>query len=135
MATGAKKASGTALGHLRRYVPILGWLPQYERRWLKPDAVAGPSGWGRLVPQSLAYATLVGVPVQYGLYTAFAALIGYAVFGSARQLVEGPSAAVCAVCAAVIAPLVGKSALGTDAAAPYAAALALATAAVYVALG
>jgi sulfate permease, SulP family len=116
-------------------VPILGWLPQYDRRWLAADALAGLSVWALLVPQSLAYATLTGVPVQYGLYTAFAALLAYPVFGTSRHLAEGPSAAVCAVCAATITPLVGAKALGTDAAAPYAAALAVATGGVYIVLG
>ena len=120
---------------LRSYLPILDWLPAYRRPSLKADALAGLSVWALLVPQSLAYATLVGVPVEYGLYTAFAALLGYAVFGSSRHLAEGPSAAICAVCAAVITPLVGAEALGTAAAAPFAAALALATAAVYLVLG
>jgi SulP family sulfate permease len=120
---------------LRRYLPMLDWLPAYKRRWLKADAVAGLSVWALLVPQSLAYATLAGVPVQYGLYTAFAALIAYAIFGSSKHLAEGPSAAICAVCAAVITPLVGQAELGTQAAAPYAAALALTSGAVYVALG
>ncbi len=118
-----------------RFLPILGWLPRYERRWLPADALAGLSVWALLVPQSLAYATLAGVPVQYGLYTAFAALLMYPIFGTSRQLAEGPSAAVCAVVAATITPLVGAAALGTDAAAPYAAALALATGVVYVVLG
>ena len=120
---------------MTRFLPILGWLPRYERRWLPADALAGLSVWALLVPQSLAYATLAGVPVQYGLYTAFAALLMYPVFGTSRQLAEGPSAAVCAVVAATITPLVGAAALGTDAAAPYAAALALATGVVYVVLG
>jgi sulfate permease, SulP family len=120
---------------VRRYVPILGWLPHYDRRRLRADALAGLSVWALLVPQSLAYATLAGVPVQYGLYTAFAALLAYPLFGTSRHLVEGPSAAVCAVCAAVITPLAGTAALGTEAAAPFAAALALATGAVYVVLG
>ena len=120
---------------LKRYVPILTWLPHYDRQWLSSDALAGLSVWALLVPQSLAYATLAGVPVQFGLYTAFAALLAYPVFGTSKHLAEGPSAAVCAVVAAVITPLVGAAALGTDKAAPYAAALALAAAAVYVALG
>ena len=131
-------ARGTAALDARavtRFLPILGWLPRYERRWLPADALAGLSVWALLVPQSLAYATLAGVPVQYGLYTAFAALLMYPIFGTSRQLAEGPSAAVCAVVAATITPLVGAAALGTDAAAPYAAALALATGVVYVVLG
>jgi len=120
---------------VRRYLPILTWLPGYDPRRLSADALAGLSVWALLVPQSLAYATLSGVPVQYGLYTAFAALLAYPFFGTSRQLAEGPSAAVCAVCAAVIAPLAGAAAMGTAAAAPFAAALALAVAVVYVALG
>ena len=67
---------------LRRYVPILGWLPRYRRAWLEDDAVAAISVWALLIPQALAYAAIAGVPVQYGLYTAFAALIAYAIFGT-----------------------------------------------------
>jgi SulP family sulfate permease len=116
---------------LRRVLPILGWLPHYDRRWLAADAVAGLSVWALLVPQSLAYATIAGVPVQYGLYSAFAALVLYALFGTSRQLAQGPSAAVCAVSAAVVAPL----ATSPEEAIGYTAALALAAAAVYLALG
>ena len=117
------------------YVPILGWIRSYDRKWLVADAVAGLSVWALLVPQSLAYATIVGVPVQYGLYTAFAALLVYPLFGTSKQLVVGPSATVGAVSAAVVTPLIGAAALGTDEAATYAAALALAVALVYLALG
>jgi high affinity sulfate transporter 1 len=124
-----------ALGRLARYLPILGWLPSYERKWLAADALAGLSVWALLVPQSLAYATIAGVPVQYGLYTAFAALLVYPLFGTSKQLVVGPSATVAAVSVAVVTPLVGTAALGTSQAAPYAAALALAVALVYLALG
>jgi SulP family sulfate permease len=122
-------------GFLGRFVPIVEWLPRYDARWLRADALAGLSVWALLVPQSLGYATLAGVPVQYGLYTAFAGVLVYPIFGTSRQLAEGPSGAVCAVVAAVITPLVGEAALGTSAAAPYAAALALATAALYLVLG
>ena len=118
-----------------RYLSILRWLPKYERGWLAADAVAGLSVWALLVPQSLAYASLVGLPVQYGLYTAFAALIAYPFFGTSRHLVEGPSATVGAVSFAVVTPLVGSAAMGTSQAVGYTAALALATAALYVVLG
>ncbi len=93
------------------------------------------SVWALLVPQGLAYATIAGVPVQFGLYTAFAALIAYAVFGGARQVVQGPSATVAAVSAAVITPIIGASALGGDEAAQWSAALALVAGALYIALG
>jgi high affinity sulfate transporter 1 len=122
-------------GVVTRYLPILDWLPHYDRKWLTGDAVAGLSVWALLVPQSLAYASLVGVPVQYGLYAAFAALVAYPLFGTSRHLVEGPSATVGAVSFAVVAPLVGASAMGTSKAVGYTAALALTAAALYVALG
>jgi high affinity sulfate transporter 1 len=120
---------------LARHLPALSWLPSYRRAWLKDDGVAALSVWALLVPQALAYATIAGVPVQYGLYTAFAALIAYVLFGTSRQVVQGPSATVAAVSTAVITPLAGTAAIGTDKAAPWAAALALAAGAVYIALG
>ena len=122
-------------GPLRRYLPILDWLPHYQPRWLAADFAAGLSVWALLVPQGLAYATVAGVPVQYGLYTAFAALIAYAVFGTPHQMIQGPSATVAAVSAAVITPLVGAAAIGTNAAVPDAAALALVAGVIYVLLG
>lgn len=127
--------SSRPAGVLQRHLPILRWLPRYERHRLAGDGVAALSVWALLVPQSLAYATIAGVPVQYGLYAAFAGLIGYAIFGSSRHLVQGPSGSVAAVSAAVVGPIVGASALGTDRAVGYTAALALMTGAVYLALG
>ena len=53
-------------GLLQRYLPIFAWLPNYERTWLKGDAVAGLSVWALLVPQSLAYATLAGFQCSTG---------------------------------------------------------------------
>jgi hypothetical protein len=53
---------------LLRYVPILDWLPKYNRAWLAGDLVAGLSVWALMVAQALGYATISGVPVQYGLY-------------------------------------------------------------------
>lgn len=75
MATAATDADAAKPNVLLRYLPILGWMPRPERKWLTADAVAGLSVCALLVPPSLAYASLVGVPVQYGLYTAFAALL------------------------------------------------------------
>ncbi len=87
------------------YLPALKWLPHYERKWLSNDLVAGLSVWALLVPQGIAYSSIAGVPPQYGLYTALAALIGYAIFGTSKQLVTGPSATVAAVSFTVISLL------------------------------
>ena len=119
---------------MEHQLPILGWLRNYEKGWFADDAVAAISVWALLVPQALAYATLAGVPVQYGLYTAFAALIAYAIFGTSRHVVQGPSGSVAAVSLAVITPLVGASAVGTSKAVPITAALAIVTGVIYLLL-
>ncbi|MBN2168294.1 MAG: SulP family inorganic anion transporter [Actinobacteria bacterium] len=89
-----------------RYLPITGWFPDYERKWLPRDIVAGFTVWALLVPGALAFAEIAGVPVQYGLYAAPLAMIAYAVFGTSRRLFVGPSSTIAAVSAAVVAPLV-----------------------------
>ena len=89
-------------GLLSRYLPILHWLPHYNKSWLSSDIVAGLSVWALMVPQSLGYATISGVPVQYGLYAAAIALIVYAIFGSSRHVVTGPSSTIAAVTGAAV---------------------------------
>ena len=130
-----EREGGRVRRSVKQYLPILGWLPSYRRNWFIVDAVAAISVWALLVPQSLGYATLAGVPVQYGLYTAFAALVAYAIFGTSKQVVQGPSGSVAAVSAAVVAPLVGMAAMGSEDAVPMTAALAITTGVVYLALG
>ena len=71
--------------------------------------MAGLTVWAVLVPSALAYATIAGVSPVVGLYAAPAALILYAAFGSSRQLITGPSAAVAALSAAVVGNAVGGS--------------------------
>jgi sulfate permease, SulP family len=90
-------------------MPILGWLPHYRRSWLAPDLLAGLSVWALVVPQALAYAAVVGVPAQYGLYTILGASALYAVFAATHQVVTGPSASVAAVTAPVVALYVASS--------------------------
>jgi len=89
-------------GLLARYVPILHWLPHYNKAWLTGDIVAGLSVWALMVPQSLGYAAISGVPVQYGLYAAAIALIVYAIFGSSRHVVTGPTSTIAAVTGAAV---------------------------------
>ena len=85
-----------------RHVPIVGWLPQYQRSWLGADLIAGFTVWGLLIPEMIAYASLAGLPPQAGLYTLLASLALYAIFGTSRQLiVAGTSASAVLVYAAV----------------------------------
>src|SRR4051812_29982412 len=90
---------------LRRWVPLLTWLPAYDRRLLRFDAIAGATLWGLLVPESIAYAGLAGMPPQAGLYTLLATLAAYAVFGTSRHLVAGATSAAAVLLAASVAGL------------------------------
>src|SRR5215469_720872 len=89
---------------VRRYVPALNWLPNYDRRNLRFDAIAGATIWGLLVPEMIAYAGLAGLPPQAGLYTLLVTLAAYAIFGTSRHVVcAGTSAAAVLVASTVIA--------------------------------
>lgn len=68
------------------------WLSQYNREWLASDLVAAVVVTIMLIPQSLAYALLAGLPAQVGLYASMAPLLAYAVFGSSRAMAVGPVA-------------------------------------------
>jgi high affinity sulfate transporter 1 len=90
---------------LRRYVPILSWLPRYDRGFLRFDVIAGATIWGLLVPESIAYAGLAGLPAQAGLYTLLATLVAYAVFGTSRHVVAGPTSAAAVLLASSVVAL------------------------------
>jgi SulP family sulfate permease len=90
---------------LAHHVPITRWLPRYERSYLSSDLLAALAVWAVLVPQAVAYAALAGAPPQAGLYTALAAGVLYAIFGTCRELDVGPSSTIAITAAAVLAPV------------------------------
>jgi high affinity sulfate transporter 1 len=96
---------------ISRLIPILRWAPKYERRWLRPDLIAGLTVTALVVPKALGYAGIAGVPIVYGLYAAAAGAILYALFGTSRQISTGPSSALAAVAASAIL-VAGVSAAG-----------------------
>ncbi len=77
-----------------KILPILNWLPSYRREDLAGDMMAGLVVAIMLVPQSMAYALLAGLPPEVGLYASIIPLIAYALFGSSRVLAVGPVAMV-----------------------------------------
>lgn len=79
---------------LKRYIPLLDWLPRYQRADLVGDLMAGIIVAIMLVPQGMAYAMLAGLPPQIGLYASILPLMLYAVFGTSRALAVGPVAMV-----------------------------------------
>ena len=66
--------------------PILGWLASYQKTWLRPDVIAGLTTAAVVVPKAMAYATVAGLPVEVGIYTAFVPMIVYALLGTSRPL-------------------------------------------------
>jgi sulfate permease, SulP family len=93
-------------------VPVLAWLPAYDRRYLRFDIVAGATVWGLLVPEMIAYAGLAGLPPQAGLYTLLAAPAAYAVFGTSRHVVAaGTSAAAILTVTAIVVAGAAESAV------------------------
>ena len=91
-------------GIIASAVPATQWLPQW-RGLIKRDALAALGVWALLVPQSMAYATLAGVPPVYGLYAAVAGLALYGLLGTSRVLNVGPSSGPAVMTAATVAPL------------------------------
>ena len=67
-------------------LPLLEWIPDYRKAWLRPDVVAGLTTSAVVIPKAMAYATIAGLPIQVGLYTAFVPMIVYAVLGTSRVL-------------------------------------------------
>ena len=86
-----------------KFIPILSWLPHYERTWLSFDIIAGLTLWGLVVPEAMAYAGIAGLPPQAGLYTLVASLLIYALLGTARHLSVGPTSATAALLASSVA--------------------------------
>jgi high affinity sulfate transporter 1 len=83
----------------------------YEGSWFSGDLLAAVTVWAIVVPEAIAYASIAGMPPETGLYAATVPLLMYAVFGSARRVTVGPSAAVAALSFATIAPF---AAAGTE---------------------
>jgi len=72
--------------HFRDYLPISDWLIKYDKSWLRPDVIAGLTTAAVVIPKAMAYATIAGLPVQVGLYTALIPMAIYALTGSCRPL-------------------------------------------------
>jgi SulP family sulfate permease len=95
----------TTRARLARYLPILQWSRDYDRDTLASDALAAVIVTIMLIPQSLAYALLAGLPAEMGLYASILPLVAYAMFGTSRALAVGPVAVVSLMTAAAVANL------------------------------
>lgn len=107
---------------LIRFFPFLGWFKKYNSVYLRHDFISGLTVALVLIPQSMAYAQLAGLPAYYGLYAAFLPPMLAALFGSSRQLATGPVAVVSLMTSTALAPL---ATAGSEAFIAYAILLAL----------
>lgn len=87
---------------IERVLPCVGWLRRYDAEAFHGDALAAVIVTIMLIPQSLAYALLAGLPPEVGLYASMLPLAGYALFGSSNALAVGPVAVVSLMTAAAI---------------------------------
>ena len=99
-------------GLLKRYLPILEWMPGYNRQMLANDGMAGLIVAIMLVPQGMAYALLAGLPPEVGLYASIVPLIFYGLLGSSRALAVGPVAIVSLMVATTLGGLAEAGTVG-----------------------
>lgn len=78
--------------NIKKIIPILEWLPNYNTSFFRGDLVAGITVGIVLIPQGIAYALIAGLPPIYGLYAALIPQVMYAIFGTSKQVAIGPVA-------------------------------------------
>src|SRR6188508_2781084 len=91
----------------RAAFPPAQWLRTYQPKWLANDAIAGVTLAAYGIPVSLAYASLAGLPPQYGIYCYLVGGLVYALFGSSRQLAIGPTSAISMLVGVTVAGMAG----------------------------
>ena len=102
----------TTMQKFRRYVPIFDWGGTYNRSAFTNDLVAAVIVTIMLIPQSLAYALLAGLPPEAGIYASIAPIVMYAIFGTSRALAVGPVAVVSLLTASAIGQVVDQGTVG-----------------------
>lgn len=105
MTSAAQARPATTTGRLLRALPFLRWWPSVGRETLEADAIAGLVGAIIVLPQGVAFATLAGMPPEYGLYAAMVPAVVAALWGSSWHLVSGPTNAISLVVFATVSPL------------------------------
>src|SRR5271157_625466 len=130
---GGKPSKPTAPSSLQQWFPGAVWLREYDwGKFTAIDLIAAVSVVALLVPESMGYASVAGVPAQIGLYAAPLALVGYALFGGSRLLVFGAAGSTAAMSSSVVSHLAAGN---PTKAVTYTAALALGTGAVFLVAG
>ncbi|HEY4675645.1 MAG TPA: SulP family inorganic anion transporter, partial [Candidatus Angelobacter sp.] len=97
----------------RAFIPAITWLRDYDKSWMRADVMAGLVAAAVVIPKAMAFATIAGLPVQVGLYTAFVPMVIYAVLGTSRPLSVSTTTTISILTAADIARAVPNGEPGT----------------------
>jgi len=87
---------------IKKYIPVLDWLPAYRSAWLRHDLLAGLTTAAVVIPQAMAYATLAGLPLEVGLYASLTPMVVYALLGTSRVLSVSVTSTISLLTAAVL---------------------------------
>ncbi len=92
---------------LQKFLPITGWMPGYQGNWLKWDMIAGVTLASFVLPESMAYATLAGLPAHYGIYCTLIGGLFFAFFTSSKHVAVGPTSSISLMVGSTVAILSG----------------------------
>jgi sulfate permease, SulP family len=95
------------MGSLKTFFPISEWLPKYKRSFIRWDLVAGVTLASFVLPESMAYATLAGVPTYFGIYCCLAGGLLFAFFTTSRHVAVGPTSSISLMIGATVATISG----------------------------
>ncbi len=96
-----------SIRNIRSFIPILDWLPKYNTGYLKWDMIAGITLASFVLPESMAYATLAGLPTYYGIYCCLAGGFVFAFFTTSKHVAVGPTSAISLMVGTTVAVLSG----------------------------
>ena len=95
------------MASLKSYFPISEWLPKYQKSFIRWDMIAGITLASFVLPESMAYATLAGVPTYFGIYCCLAGGLIYAIFTTSRQVAVGPTSSISLMVGSTVAVMSG----------------------------
>lgn len=87
-----------SLQAVKKRLPITDWLPVYNKEALSKDLLAGFTIGLMVIPQSIAFAFIAGLPPQYGLYSSFAPCFAYIFLGTIKEITIGPTTLMALIC-------------------------------------
>src|SRR5215831_15415690 len=89
------------------YIPIVQWLPQYQKKFFRWDLIAGITLASFVLPESMAYATLAGVPTYFGIYCCLVGGFFFAIFTTSHHVAVGPTSAISLMVGSAVVVLSG----------------------------